>query len=317
MTMLAEVKTNTVAAQPPFAPVSTSFVVTDIREGRFTVTAATAKHILADFNYDRQRPIRAPHVAFLADEMRRDCFIGGTQMVFANLGDKFILVNGQHRLTAQVVSGATVEYQVLVQHAETMEDVARLYYRQDRGGRARSDNELLAAVGVGSAYGLQSKFARNVFTAVPVINNGFVKATASTDPTLRNDDMRLEACKPWWPIAESYGYITAAAPRYVRRKLESASCLAVGLVTLKHQPEQARLFWEGIAKDDGLQRNDPRKALLVSFANRDWLNKATDGATAASLAWNAFFAGRQLSTVKIHAASGIRILGTPYDGKRH
>lgn len=288
----------------------------EIREGRLVVTAQMARQILAENNYDRQRPVRAPHVAFLADEMRRGNFVPGSQIAFARLGGRLILVNGQHRMTAQVACNGTVEYQVLVQDASNMEDVSRYYYRQDRGQRVRSDAEVLAAVGVAQTYGLSATVARSVFQAVPLISNRFLRPSISEDPTLRNDDLRLEACRPWWEVAEAYQYIIKAAPRLVHKKLTSSQALAVGLVTLKHQPEKARLFWEGISKDDGLRRGDPRKALLIDFTNREWGRKSSDGAVVTSLAWNAFFTGRPLSLVKIVNGASVRILGTPYDGRR-
>lgn len=297
-------------------PVSIPPAVEDVvGEGRLVVTPQFARQVLATANYDRQRPIRAPHVSFLADEMRRGNFVPGTQLTFAKLGDKLILVNGQHRLTAQAVCEATVEYQVLIQVAATMSDVARYYYRQDRGGRARSDAEVLAAIGVASDYGLSASFARSVFRAVPLINNRFLRPNLSTDPTLRNDDLRLEACKPWWPVAESFEYIVKPAPSPVRSKLASSQAVAVALVTLHHQPEKARQFWEGVAKDDGLRRNDPRKALLIDFTNREWGIKTSDGCLAVSHAWNAFFAGRSISHIKIHPGAPVRIDGTPYNGR--
>lgn len=298
-----------------FAPPPAGPAALDICEGRMSVTPAMARQMLAENNYDRQRPARAPHVAFLADEMRRGNFLGGSQIAFARLNGRLILVNGQHRMTAQVASNATVEYQVLIQDAHDAEDVSRYYYRQDRGQRVRSDSEVLAAVGVAQTYGLTATIARSVFQAAPLIENRFRRPSIHEDPTLRNDDLRLEACRPWWEVAEAYQYIIKAAPRLAFKKLVSSQALAVALVTLKHQPAKARAFWEGIAKDDGLHRGDARKALLIDFGNREWARNSSDGAIATSLAWNAYFADRTLSWIKF-GSGPVRIAGTPYDGRK-
>lgn len=286
-----------------------------VSEGRLFITPALAAQLLASANYERQRPVKAPHVAFLADEMRRGSFLSGTQIAFARLGEKLVLVNGQHRLNAQVQADEGVEYQVLIHDVGSADAVHALYYRHDRGGRARTEAEVLASVGVAEQYGLAKTLARSVFQAQPLISNRFLRLTYADDPTLRNDDLRLEACKPWWPIAAQYQAMIADAPHTVAKRLTSSQALAVALVTIKHQPEKAAAFWTGLAKDDGLRRNDPRKALLIDFGNREWGRKSSDGCVATSLAWNAFFSGRPLSQIKIVNGAGVRILGTPFDGR--
>lgn len=309
--MLAE----KIEAISPEVTLSTVFDVAAPQEGRVSITPMVARRILAEHNYSRQRPVRAPHVSFLVDEMRRGNFVSGTQIAFARRNNTLVLVNGQHRLTAQALSEATMEYQVLIQEAVDDEDIARFYYRQDRGGRARSDAEVLAAIGVAEKHGLTATVARSVFQAIPLIENKFQRPSIHTDPTLRNDDLRLDACRPWWPFAESFEYIIKAAPRLVYKKLSSSQAMAVALVTMRYQPERARVFWEGVSKDDGLRRSDPRKALLIDFGNREWARKSSEGAVVTSIAWNAFFSGRELTQIKVHATTPVRILGTPYDGK--
>jgi hypothetical protein len=287
-----------------------------IQEGRLDVTPQLARLILAHANYERQRPVKAQHVAFLADEMRRGSFLPGTQIAFARMGRRLILVNGQHRLTAQNVSDESVQYQVVIHDVATADAVHALYYRHDRGGRARSEAEVLASVGVADQFGLKKTLARSVFQAQPLIANRFLRPSFNNDPTLRNDDLRLEACKPWWPVAAEYQAMIKDAPNAVYKRLVSSQAVAVALVTIKHQPERAALFWTGLAKDDGLRRNDPRKALLIDFGNREWGRKSSDGCVSTSIAWNAFYTGRPLTLVKIVNGAGVRIAGTPFDGRR-
>jgi hypothetical protein len=171
------------------------------------VTPALARRILVEYNYERQRAIRRPHVLFLADEMRRGNFTPGSQIAFAEHRGKLILTNGQHRLNAQIECQETVEYQVLVQPAANAADVNRLYYRQDRGGRSRTEAEVLLAVGVAQRYGLTATMARAVFQAQPMIANNFQRVSVHADPTLRNDDLRLEGCRSWWAMAATYGHM--------------------------------------------------------------------------------------------------------------
>lgn len=301
---------------PPPVAVDREALEVEIKEGRLTVTPALARRILVEFNYERQRAVRRPHVLFLADEMRRGNFVSGSQLAFASYRGKLILTNGQHRLNAQIESQETVEYQVLVQTAENVADVNRLYYRQDRGGRGRTDAEVLVSVAVAERYGMTATMARATFLAQPLIAKNFARPSIHDDPGLRNDDLRLDGCRPWWPIAATYGRIIAPSPRLVRRKLESVQGVAVGLVTLKYQPEKASDFWAGVANDDGLRRDDPRKALLIDLASREWSRGSLEGAVAIATAWNAWFADRPLKSVHIYTDASVRINGTPYDGRR-
>lgn len=287
-----------------------------VREGRVSVSPVLARRVLVSANYERQRPVSPSHVAFLADEMRRGSFLPGTQIAFARHAGKLVLVNGQHRLNAQIEADEDVEYQVVIHDAASDADVHRLYYRHDRGGRQRSDAQVLASVGVAEGHGITKTLARAVFQAMPLIANGFLRPNFAEEPSLRNDDLRLEMCKPWWGIAHTYEQLIAPAPRLVQKKLTSSQAVAVALVTLKHQPARASDFWCGIAKDDGLRRNDPRKALLIDLANREWSRRSSDGAVVTSLAWNAFYTGRPLSQIKIVNGASVRILGTPYDGRK-
>jgi hypothetical protein len=306
------------AAAPitPFIPVDRAALDVEIKEGRLQITPAVARRILLENNYERQRKVRDAHVAFLADEMRRGSFSPGSQLAFARYAGKLILTNGQHRLNAQVESAETVEYQIIIHDAANAADIHRHYYRQDRGGRARSDSEVLASIGVAARYGLSTTMARSVFQAQPLIANKFVRPSMISDPTLRNDDLRIQNCKPWWPLAATYQGLISVAPASIRKRLTNSQALAVALLTLKYQPARAALFWAGIAQDDGLRRDDPRKALLIDLGSREWGRKSSDGSVSTSVAWNAFFEDRPLKLVKVYADYAIRIAGTPFDGRK-
>jgi hypothetical protein len=280
------------------------------------VTPALAQRVIEEVNYKGQRQLAASHVAFLADEMRRGTFRAGTQIAFGRLGRDLHLVNGQHRMHALVQSGEDIEFQILIEDATDAEDLAALWCTFDRGGRNRSDAQVLAAHGISDRYGLSKTVARSIWQAQPLIANRFLRPSFQDDPTLRNDDLRMEGCKPWWEIGATYERLIEKAPSVVWKKLASSQAVAVALVTLKYQPTKAAEFWRGIASDDGLRRNDPRKALLIDFGNREWGRKSSDGCVSTSLAWNAFFTSRALSQIKIVNGAAVRIAGTPFDGRR-
>lgn len=280
------------------------------------VGSALAQRILEDANYDGQRPLGQPHVAFLANHMRRNTFRRGTQLGFALIDGHLVLTNGQHRLNAIVQSGAEVEFQVLIEPAKNAQELAAIYYSHDRGARHRSDAEVLAAVGVADRFGLSRSAARSIFQAQPLISNRFVRPSYLDDPSIRNDDIRLEACKNWWAIGAKYEALLEGAPGAVRKRLLQSQAVAVALVILKYQEAVATDFWRGVAGDDGLRRDDPRKALLIDLPTREWARKSSDGCVAVATAWNAFFERRPLKMVKVGVGATVRIVGTPYDGRR-
>lgn len=85
---------------------------------------------------------------------------------------------------------------------------------------------------------------------------------------------------------------------------------AVGILTFRHHPAMAIDFWNGMARDDGLQRVDPRKRTL------EWLRESSASDVRHQeryvvSGWNAFFEGRSLSRKPQATRDGL-IAGTGY-----
>lgn len=300
---------------PRLRPVP-STPVNSIQEGRLAVGPTLATQILADHNYGRQRSLRRGHVAELAALMRRKAFLPGSQIAFARVGKRLFLINGQHRLKAIVESGREVEFQVMIVDCRTVDDVARHYYTFDRLVTARSDADVLKAVGAPETHGISASMARGVWQAVPLIEHSFERVNYAHDPERRDDDRRLGLCAPWWGYAAELEAILQLAPSSVKKRLLNAQAVAVALVLLRDQPEEARAFLTGIAEDDGLRRDDPRKAFLIDLAGRQWRRQSLDGSLTMAYAWNAFFLRRPLSQLKVLQNSRFRLEGTAFDGRR-
>jgi len=286
-----------------------------LREGRMVITPTFAGRVLAELNYDAQRPLAPLHVAFLADHMRRGTFRPGSQLAFARLGEKLVLTNGQHRLQAVVDSGRQVEFQILIQDMETPQQVSAAYYTFDRGGRARGIGDVLASVGIIEKYAIPKRVANAVFQAYPILQSGFQQPHAVGDPAARNDDVRLVALDAWWPHAKEFHRLTEAAPRWAKERLTTSQGVAAGMLTIKHQPKAAEAFWSAVAEDSGLQRDDPRKTLLTDMASRPWKRQSLDGCHVIAAAWNAFYEGRPLKLIRVHERSRLMFAGTPVRSK--
>lgn len=293
-------------------------LVVAIKEGRLLVAPELAKRILAEANYERQRPVYSHHIVLLADAMRRNKWTAGSQIAFALFGGRLHLVNGQHRMHAVIQAGRSIEFQVLIEPCQTMAEVDALYYRFDVQQRKRSIAEVLNAAEVADRHGLSKGLAKATYEAVALIMNGMQRPNYAVEPIKASSiDARLDAARTWWPIAAKYEAFIESAPKAVKRKLVSAGITAVALVTIKYQEAEAEKFWRGVADNDGLRKHDPRH----TFVNDILVRRLSSGsisqpAVVASLSWNAFFEGRDQKIVKVHSNAVIRIAGTPFDGRR-
>ena len=284
-----------------------------IREGFVNFTPSQAALTLEWCRYERQRDeTRAKaHICTLAEQMRRGLWLYKTQIDFASVNGKIILVNGHHRMHAQVSANANIVWSVVIHECATDADVAALYWKFDTTLRKRSSSNILDGIGFAANMGLSKTTARALWDAVPIIANGMkFSKYQNGHARLLMDEVQA--------IAEGYaaeaniaeGIINIAAPN-VRTQLRTNSRLAVMLVTLRHQPERATAFWHGLCSDDGLSKGDPRKALLIDMQNRSHKGLQIANMMACARAWSAFFSGSQMSHLKI-TGSAVRLAGTPY-----
>lgn len=289
--------------------------IPSLNEGRSVIGPALAADLIETSNYSKQRRVNRQHVESLAASMRRQAWVSGSQLAFGRLYGHLHLVNGQHRLHAVIESGCDIEFQVVILDCADDKELAQLYYTFDRHGRARSDADVLSAVGITDRFGITATTARGVWQAAPIIENGFQRVAYTDDPARRDDDHRLAICSAWWPVSAQYEALLKKAPSSVRQRLLTSQAMAVALVVLKHRPVEANAFFDGIASDDGLRRDDPRKALLIDLAGRAWRRHTLDGCFVLAYSWNAFFRGRPQSQLKVVQNGRFRLEGTPFDGR--
>lgn len=321
MTMIAELALEKTRSRPPAPAISTDIrsypLEALIREGRCSIGPALATRVLIDAHYDGQRPLAKHHITLLAEDMRRDRWTSGSQLCFGRLKGGLYLINGRHRMTAIAESQREIEFQVLILDVATEAELSALYYRFDRRQRARSDAEVLNALGFAETHGLSKGMTKAVFDAALIIANNFRRPNYQADPVaVRSDDARLETASSWWSFGARYEALIKPAPVFLKHKLMVAQVVAVGLVTCRYQPELATTFWGGLALNDGLRRTDPRNTLIGDLQTRNLLGSKLNGAIVTSSAWNAHYQGRQASHFKVMDGSVTRIVGTPYDGRR-
>jgi len=286
-----------------------------IREGQVAFNPVHASLILRECRYDRQRDeTRAKgHIAALAEQMKRGLWLPKTQIDFARVGHKLVLVNGHHRMHAQILASATILWSVVVHECDTQEDLAALYWKFDTTIRKRSDANILHGIGFALTHGLRNTTAAALWRAVPIITNGMAfEVYSNRSEASLLIDARQSIAIDYVPEALALEGMIENAPAHVRKRLRAASRFAIALVTMRHQPDRASEFWRGLCEDDGLAKGDPRKTLLLDMMTRNApAGMQASHMMASARAWSAFYSGARVGHIKV-TGGAVKILGTPY-----
>lgn len=282
------------------------------------IAPGIAQRILDETNFEGQRRVMAQREAEHVSLMRRGWWIPErSELTFAMTPDrKLYLVDGQHRLHATVRFGQPVGMRIKILRADNMHDVRRLYATFDAPSQARTDAEMLAGVGIAKEVGLRPNTVKSLYMALSIIRNG-MEPPANRLGTIeaRSRSARLENIGDWTNQAKVYEAIVMKADSYLQRKLLGQGCMAVAMALLKHQPVKAAAFFNGIAQNDGLRKNDPRARLIADFQMRK-LNAGgiRQSVQQVAVAWNAFYEGRDLSQIRCTEGASIVLKGVPSRG---
>lgn len=298
------------------ALVTAQGISTFVHEGFLSFTAVQANQVLNQATYDRQRKISADHVAVLADIMKRGQWEPKDKLDFALFKGDLILVNGYHRMTAQVACGKTIEWTVVIHQCRTLEQVRGLYYKFDTNTRTRQGAQILAGIDFAGKYDLPRQAATALFNAVPIIAAKFSKSVKDRDILAnRVMDRRLDIASQYADAAKKYNDCLVGLPSTIKSKFLSAGVTAVAVVTIRYQPITAIDFWAGAAANDGLRKGDPRLALYNDMASRQMnAGSAIQSIFSPAHAWNAFFEDRPLKLIKLPGyRTSVSIAGTPFE----
>jgi len=292
------------------------------------VTPEMAQNMLAINSYERQRNVRTAKVSLYVEAMRKGRFEPGSMLSFGIVGQNPPkLLDGQHRLHAVIKSGKPQTFVIRTKQYETDEDFSIAYGHFDQHSK-RSLTDTLRAAGIDSEFGFTVRQMRHMASAVKAIHESRFgadrKATANAIEDLQ------EWIRYYVDAAELYWEAIDGAPGFLRSPLDRAATMSVALVTCKfgsisYGEDKTFDFWRGIALDDGLSANDPRKVanrhLLTAVmssgngGNRDGANRVTPAYSARYLAncWNAWIENRKIGSTNVRdVAQDIHILGTPF-----
>ncbi len=277
------------------------------------VTPAKAEKWLENNNFDRQRALREHHILNLAEEMDEGNFIPHSAIVFAKLGKELYLIDGQHRLHALVLAGVSLNMPILVKPAKSMEQIERWYGCIDQGLK-RSTRDAIKAQNLHEELGVSERHAARLSAAVKLIASGFQDGGKGHGMRTggRSNIAVSDLMREWAKESKQYYSLIAGGEKANIYLFDRAPVIACGLLTLRYNSEKAITFWEGIAQDDGLRREDPRKRFLI------WLQenkeKISTTARSFSVAWRNYIEGRELKLLRpTEPSTPLKIMGVPLE----
>lgn len=273
------------------------------------VTPEDARFILANENYPGQRSVKRDNVIYLTSCYNDGTFDSGEPIRFASYDGRRYLINGQHRLEMLSKLSDPLEIVVVTTKCASLDEVAHLYARIDRG-RGRSITDALKGLGLYKSSPLSQTNMQHLGACAPLFLSN-LEGRADRH-SLRSAEAREPIITEYLPTAEKY--FDAVKGGLNEKLFYRREVAVVGLATFHDNPasEQAYEFWSKCAADDGLSASDPRKAAL-EFMRRtkpygEGIGALAHGVTAC---WNAYYRGDQLKLVKVFDTSApLRIMGT-------
>lgn len=296
------------------------------------ITPLRASEMLASMKYEHQRAISAHHVRMLAAEMTAGRFVPGTTIRVAFVDGVPMLIDGQHRLSAVVSSGKAQTFTVIEEDAPSAEYVAWAYGNLDIG-RTRAPSDLYRAIGLSERLGLSNTAINSLAPAVDFLASGM--KPGSNKNSMRRIDRaeRIRLMELYAPHMRRFQSFVQGSEKLMARSMERSYVIAIALLTVRFAepytasraaPEVAD-FWRGVALDDKIAVDDPRKVanrhlLTTSMSSPRnavgvrTLTTAAYGARYLAFCFNAYMARerRKFSRV-VDDTAPVQLYGVPRD----
>jgi len=300
---------------------------TDMDIKYVTITPEMAIELLQN-GFDRQRNLRPGVVAMYAQAIRRNTWDSNSIIRIAVVDNEDYLIDGQHRLNAVVKAGIPQAFIVQRQQMKDLAEVARIYTMIDKS-LARSVADDLKALGFADRFDITPDQARRLAAAVALIATNFRKP----DQKAVHPDDRIRMMEEYLSAYHKYIRMIAGVDRVMKPRMYRSATLGVALVTCRYSAAKypnVAAFWAGVARDDGITADDPRKycnrhLMYVGMigggaSGENFIKHQTPAVSSRLVAgyFNAYIEERGMKqAIKVlDPYKPIIILGSPFDGKQ-
>jgi hypothetical protein len=279
------------------------------QEGISVVTPEDAAYWLETHRYEHQRSLRVCHSANLTKEVLAGRFKQKTQIAFCRLGDKYMLTNGQHTLTAIKNANRPWLLSIVIHETRSMEEVADIYAMEDTHLTRKFADSLVA-------------HEEHIRLGVTVTEMSWIAAACgfyafmigeipSRSTTSLTHSEKLLLTRKHGELAVSALKITVAPNSSKSGFMNRKTTLAPMMFVYNKSPDMCYQFYGEMFADDGLRIGDPRKTLLDFFRDSVTIGGAFSSfkqkralsdhhfIKAQASAYNAFVDRRNLKHIKI------------------
>lgn len=275
------------------------------------VTPEDAKLIVSEHMYNNQRPQKDKAIKKYREFMQNGDWDGNSVIRFGRSDEntKWRVIDGQHRMKALAQFDKPMQFHLIFDSYKTERELAAAYGKIDRGV-ARTESDIVHAFGSPGAKNLTSLIA-----AVKFIHAKFNRVFQSRLTPEELNDLVVE----WKPYADKFDGLVnfkGSIKPLLRRYVIFAFCIYIIRYGTDH--EKVNDFISGIAKNDGLSKNDPRRHFIDFISKYNFSESAKrESITSNEYAvyymaelWNKFYCDKTIERArKINTQSELAILG--------
>ncbi len=291
------------------------------------VTPQVASEWLTNNFYEEaQRDIREYHYARLGKLHQKGELDGrAINIVFGELprrhrGEDPIrkILNGYHCTKAVQTTQKPLWCNVTFAKCKDAADMTKLYSVYDTQMR-RTLADALKAQGI--VVRGRGSYLQGFANAARIITANFVGASLKgTQENVPGVNETADVSKEWIQEMHMYAEIADAAeiPR-MKFFMRNGICLALGLITFRHQTKMAKQFWKAVVSGDAGGKHDPRRRLYEFILSREDRRVVSPLARFRLLmtVWNKYINHDEIQSPLRYdkAHSTLSIAGTPYPRK--
>lgn len=273
-----------------------------------------AQSFLDNNNFHLQRSLKGSHVVSLTLAMENGEFPPGTALFFVQTPNRLDMIDGQHRLKAQIATDISIDYTV-VTFVTSDDAAASILYTQLDIGAKRTISDRMKALNLSAHVNIPQKLATIFASGAPYLKYRFNSITPQQINQM-TPLQRMDVIKEFEQGAVLFFECMSSADKWITKPFMKPHLVALGAYICQYAPEQGRVFWTSMANNDFKGTKDPRSQIFSLVQNIETktlaIRRSITVVQAFIHGWNAWIEGKdiekKLSIAPIPAAN-IKILG--------